>query len=662
MNNGSTRSSEEVSLKSVKITDSFWSEYQKLVKEVVLPYQWEVMNDRVPEAEPSHVIKNLRIAAGLEDGQFYGFFFQDTDLAKWLEAVAYILQIYPDPELEKLADNAIDLVEKAQQPDGYLNTYFTIKKKGKRWTNLYECHELYTAGHFIEAGVAYYRATGKRKLLDIVCRFADYIDTVFGSEPGKLKAYDGHQEIELALVKLYKITGEKRYLELSKFFLDERGKEPFYFEIEWEKRGKVSEWDNSTNEKYSPSQNRQYNQTHLPVREQKEAVGHAVRLLYMLTGMADAAKEYNDKSLLKACRNLWENIVTRQMYITGGIGSTSIGEAFTFDYDLPNDTIYAETCASIGLITFAHRMLQIENKSIYADVIEKALYNIIIGSMARDGKHYFYVNPLEVFPEASEKNPVKRHVKPGRQKWYSCACCPPNLARLIGSLGLYIFTKNSDTLFIHQYAACKAELEVAGSKIKVVQESAYPWNGEIKIEIVSDVQKEFNIALRIPGWCRKYSVELNGNRLETDNLVKEGYLYIRNVWNGNDQIHLTLDMPVEMMEANPLVRANAGKVALQRGPVVYCIEEEDNGDNLSALSILTEPEVDYDPELFGGIYTIKTKGCRKLNDGWENKLYKPVGSKYIPVDIKAIPYYLWGNRTPGEMAVWIRRAGNEIDW
>ncbi|NLG90073.1 MAG: glycoside hydrolase family 127 protein [Clostridiaceae bacterium] len=661
MNNGSTRSSEEVSLKAVKITDSFWSGYQKLVKEVVLPYQWEVMNDRVPEAEPSHVIKNLRIAAGLEDGEFYGFFFQDTDLAKWLEAVAYILETYPDPELEKLADEAIDLVEKAQQPDGYLNTYFTIKKKGKRWTNLYECHELYTAGHFIEAGVAYYQATGKRKLLDIVCRFADYIDTVFGPEPGKLQAYDGHQEIELALVKLYKVTGEKRYLELSKFFLDERGKEPFYFEIEWEKRGKVSEWNNSTDEKYSPGQNRQYNQTHLPVREQKEAVGHAVRLLYMLTGMADVAKEYNDKSLLQACRNLWENIVTRQMYITGGIGSTSIGEAFTFDYDLPNDTIYAETCASIGLITFAHRMLQIENKSVYADVIEKALYNIIIGSMAKDGKHYFYVNPLEVFPEASEKNPIKRHVKPRRQKWYSCACCPPNLARLIASLGLYIFTKNSDTLFIHQYAACEAELEVAGSKIKVVQESAYPWNGEIKIGIVSDVQKEFNIALRIPGWCRKYSVDLNGNKLEADNLLKEGYLYIRNVWSGNDQIHLVLDMPVEMMEANPLVRANAGKVALQRGPVVYCIEEEDNGDNLSALSILTEPEVDYDPELFGGVHVIKIKGYRRLNDGWENKLYKPAGSKYKPVNIKAIPYYLWGNRTPGEMMVWIRRAGNEID-
>jgi DUF1680 family protein len=420
--------SNPLSLDKVQINDPFWNPYINLVKEVVIPYQWEVLNDKVPEAEPSHAIKNLRIAAGLEEGKFYGFFFQDTDLAKWLEAVAYSLQTTPNEELEKLADEAIDLVGMAQQEDGYLNTYFTIEKKDKRWANLEECHELYTAGHFIEAGVAYYQATGKKKLLDIVCKFADYINQVFGPEPEKLHGYDGHQEIELALVRLYKVTGNERYLKLSRYFLDIRGTEPYYFVEEWEKRNKISYW--SMKETGSPEERRTYMQTHSPVRNQKEAIGHAVRMVYMLTGMSEVAKESGDEELYEACRTLWQNIITKQMYITGGIGSTSHGEAFSFNYDLPNDTVYAETCASIGLINFAQSMLQIENQQGYADVIERALYNIIIASMSRDGEHFFYVNPLEVWPEASEKSPIRHHVKAVRQKWFGCACCPPNLPRL----------------------------------------------------------------------------------------------------------------------------------------------------------------------------------------------------------------------------------------
>ena len=642
-------------LNTVDIDDKFWSPYRKLVKEVVLPYQWDVLNDKVPEAEPSHTIKNLRIAAGLEEGEFYGFFFQDTDLAKWLEAVAYSLQTDPDKDLEKIADEAIDLVGKAQEPDGYLNSYYQVKAKGKRWTNLYECHELYTLGHFIEAGVAYYEATGKRKLLDIVCKFADYVDTVFGPEDGKLKGYDGHQEVELALVRLYRVTGEERYLKLSKFFIDERGKEPFYFADEWEKRGRKSDWD--LPEKKTPSENREYNQAHLPVREQKVAVGHAVRMVYMLTGMADVAKECGDEELLKACRTVWNNIVSKQMYITGGIGSTSIGEAFTFDYDLPNDTIYAETCASIGLIVFAQRMLLIENKRSYADFIEKALFNVIVGSMAKDGKHYFYVNPLEVWPEASEKNPVKLHVKPVRQKWFGCACCPPNLARLITSLQQYIYTVGDKTLYIHQYIGGSMKTNIKGSEVIVKQESNYPWDGSISIQIQPETDTEFDICLRIPGWCKKQNLQINGKNTDIRDLLKDGYVHINRVWKKGDVINLNLDMPIEIMEANPLVRSNAGKVAIQRGPVVYCLEEIDNGANLNDLELANgaRPKAVYDEELLGGAVVIFSEGFRRSNEGWEGELYRAYESKLTPVVIKAVPYYMWGNRNPGEMLVWLRK-------
>jgi DUF1680 family protein len=343
-------------LNQVTLRDTFWSHYLDLVRQTVIPYQWEALNDRIPDAEPSHAVKNFKIAAGLEAGEYGGLVFQDSDVAKWLEAVGYSLATHPDPALEQLADEVIAIIGKAQQPDGYLNTYFTLKEPGKRWTNLHECHELYCAGHMMEAAVAYLKGTGKRALLDIMCRFADYIDTVFGSEPGKIQGYDGHQEIELALVKLYEVTGNEKYLNLSRFFIDERGKTPNFFVEEWRGRRGLSHWT----KKVEGEPNLAYNQSHKPVREQTEAVGHSVRAVYMYTAMADLAAQTGDEALYNACKRLWSNIITKQMYITGGIGSTHHGEAFTFDYDLPNDTVYAETCASIGLVFFAHRMLKME--------------------------------------------------------------------------------------------------------------------------------------------------------------------------------------------------------------------------------------------------------------------------------------------------------------
>lgn len=642
-----------VSLRKVKINDHFWNPRISLVKEVVIPYQWEILNDRVQDVEPSHAIKNFRIAAGLEEGKFYGYFFQDTDLAKWLEAVAYSLQTAPDEGLEKLADEAIDLIGLAQQEDGYLNTYFTIEQKYKRWSNLEECHELYTAGHFIEAGVAYAQATGKRKLLDIVCKFADYIDEVFGPGPDKLHGYDGHQEIELALVRLYKATKNEKYLNLSKYFLDVRGTEPYYFVKEWEKRNKISYW--TMKETESPENRRTYMQTHRPVREQKEAIGHAVRMVYMLNGMSEVAKECGDEKLYEACRILGADIVNRQMYITGGIGSTSVGEAFTFPYDLPNDTAYSETCASVGLINFAQSMLETDYRNGYGDVIERALYNIIIASMSKDGKHYFYVNPLEVWPEASEKSPVRNHVRAVRQKWFGCACCPPNLARLITSLGRYIYTYNEDTVFVHQFISSEAEFEVSGTLIQVKLDTDYPWEGDIRLQLKMDQAASFKLAVRIPGWCSKIFLKIDGEDAEA--VLSDGYVILDREFRNGSEISLKLEMTAMLMQANTNVRADLGKAAIQRGPVVYCIEEADNGSNIFDIILDADSELKeiYEDDFLSGAVTIHTTGYRR-NDGGVSKeaLYSPYTGKKEKISIKAVPYCLWGNRGAGEMEVWIK--------
>lgn len=643
---------EHVSKKNVTIADDFFGYYTELVRNTMLPYQWETLNDRISDAEPSHAVKNFRIAAGLEEGDFRGFVFQDSDVAKWLEAVGHSLMTHPDPELERTADDVIDLLEKAQWSDGYLDTYFIINKNEKRWSNLCECHELYCAGHLIEAAVAYYEATGKDKLLKIACRFADLIDSVFGPEEGKIKGYPGHQEIELALVKLYKATGNPRYLRLSSFFINERGKEPNYFLYEWEHvRSKISHWS----KRESPPPNLEYNQAHKPVRLQDKAVGHAVRAVYMYTAMADIAYELKDKELFDACRRLWTNITRRQMYITGGIGSTHHGEAFTFDYDLPNDTVYAETCASIGLVFFAHRMLKMDLSGEYADIIEKVLYNLLPGAMSRNGKEFFYVNPLEVWPEACEKNPGKHHVKPKRQKWFSCACCPPNIARLLASLGDYIYSVSSDTLYTHLYIGGNVETEICGRKVSLCQNSRYPYHGDVRFTVQTDGTMNFKLALRIPSWCRKYEIYVNGQKTETG--TENGYAFIDRTWNNGDNVKINMDMPIEIIASNPRVRENAGKVCIMRGPLVYCIEEADNGPNLSALSLCVDKEIKTETccDLPEGTLIITAEGLRTVEEGWDDALYKSYGNiETRPVKIKAIPYYLWGNRGDGEMQVWIR--------
>src|SRR5690606_29447942 len=419
--------------------------------------------------------------------------------------------------------------------------------------------------HLIEAAVAYYRATGKDKFLNIMIKYADYIDTVFGPEEDKIKGYPGHQEIELALVKLYDVTGNKKYLNLSKFFIDERGKQPHYFDIEKEKRNDTNPfWFNN---------NYAYHQAHKPVREQKEAVGHAVRAVYMYTAMADLAAKTNDPELKKVCETLWENVTRKQMYITGGIGSMVFGEAFSFDYDLPNDLSYTETCASIALVFWANRMLDLDINSQYADIMELTLYNGTISGMDLDGKKFFYVNPLEVLPEASDKRGDKRHIKSVRQGWFGCACCPPNLARLIASIGHYIYSQKEREIFVHLYMGNDAKFELDGKEVLLTQHTNYPWDGHVAINVSTELQSDFTISLRVPGWARKAIVKINGQLIDHESLIKDGYIRLQRSWKKEDKIELILPMEVERIQANPLVRHNNGKVALQRGPVVYCLEE-----------------------------------------------------------------------------------------
>ncbi|WP_459480409.1 glycoside hydrolase family 127 protein [Clostridium saccharoperbutylacetonicum] len=651
---GLRKVTKEIPLCNVKIKDNFWSHYRKLAREVVIPYQWEAINDRIPDAEPSHALKNFRIAAGIETGEFHGMVFQDSDVSKWLEAVGFSLQTHPDIELEKNADDVIDILEMAQRPDGYLNTYFILKEPENRWRNLAECHELYCAGHFFEAAVAYYNATNKRKVLDIACKFADYISDTFGPEEGKINGYDGHEEVELALFKLYKVTGNKKYLNLSKYFLDERGAEPDFFDMQWEERGRKDFWQGGVKREWGKT----YFQTHLPVRQQETAEGHAVRVVYMCMAMADVAAETGDVELFNACKKLWENIILKRMYITGGIGSTSIGESFTFDYDLPNDMVYGETCASVGLAFFAHRMLMIEPKSEYADVMERALYNTIIGGMAQDGKSFFYVNPLEVNPEACEKNPTKHHVKPVRQKWFTCACCPPNITRTLTSLGQYIYTVNEETIYTNLYIGGEASVKLGDNEIKLIQETDYPWKEEIKIKVITEGEIKFTLALRIPSWCPEAKIKVNNQVVDIEEITLNGYVMINIEWKASDEIVLILKMPILRMKANPLVRADIGKVAIQRGPLVYCIEEADNGSNLHEIYLPKDSkfEESFDSNLLGGIVVIKTEGKRLVNsEKWVNKLYRyEAEEEYVPSTIKFIPYYAWANRNVGEMMVWVR--------
>jgi DUF1680 family protein len=643
---------EAISLKQVTIQDSFWSARERNVIETVVPYQWDALNDAIPGAEPSHTIENFRIAAGDSTQEYYGMVFQDSDLGKWLETVGFVLSKKRNPQLEEIADDVIDLLLRAQRPDGYLNTYYTVKEPGARWTNLRDNHELYCAGHLMEAAVSYYEATGKRKFLDIMSRYADYIETIFGEESGKKRGYDGHPEIELALVKLAKATGNKKYSELSKFFIDERGQQPHFFDLEAKEREEVA------TDAHHPRRLYDYFQAHLPVREQKTAEGHSVRAVYLYSAMVDLAVDYNDHELLNVCKELWNDTVRKKMYIIGSIGSSSFEERFTVPFDLPNNRAYTETCAAIGLIFWAQRMLQVERDREYADVMELALYNGVLSGISLDGKSYFYVNPLEVWPETANFRNDMSTVKVTRQPWFGCACCPPNIARLIASLGQYIYSKNEADLelYVNLYIGSKLELDISGMSFQLTQQTNYPWDGYVKLELSLERPSEFTIALRMPGWCKHVKILVNGKKLQ-DVSHEKGYAKIRRTWASGDKIELTMEMPVEIVRSHPNIRENAGKVALQRGPVVFCLEEMDNGANLQDIVLSDDAKFDvhFDDQLLGGVAVITGNGMRSDDKVYEQyELYSTEKYKRVSAPIKAIPYFAWSNRKPGEMTVWLR--------
>ncbi|MBZ7747570.1 glycoside hydrolase family 127 protein [Klebsiella michiganensis] len=647
----------EVDLHKLKINDPFLGQYQQLVRDVVIPYQWDALNDRIEEADPSHAIENFRIAAGRQEGEFYGMVFQDSDVAKWLEAVAWSLCQKPDAGLEKTADEVIELVAAAQCEDGYLNTYFTVKAPEERWTNLAECHELYCAGHMIEAGVAFFQATGKRRLLDVVCRLADHINSVFGPGDNQLHGYPGHPEIELALMRLYDVTQEPRYIALVKYFVEARGTQPHFYDIEYEKRGKTSYWNT-----YGPAwmvMDKPYSQAHQPISEQPVAIGHAVRFVYLMTGVAHLARLSQDEGKRQDCLRLWKNMARRQLYITGGIGSQSSGEAFSSDYDLPNDTVYAESCASIGLMMFARRMLEMEADSQYADVMERALYNTVLGGMALDGKHFFYVNPLEVHPKSLKFNHIYDHVKPVRQRWFGCACCPPNIARVLTSLGHYIYTPHGDVLYINLYVGNSVEIPVGNEALRLRISGNYPWQEQVKIVIDSSSPVNHTLALRLPDWCDKPQVTLNGAPVTQD--VRKGYLHISHLWQEGDTLQLTLPMPVRRIYGNPLVRHQAGQVAVQRGPLVYCLEQADNGEQLHNLQLPRDARFSTveGKGIFARKILLQAPGYKQTAEDAENQAlwhYDRAPSSRQPQVLTFIPWFSWANRGEGEMRIWVNET------
>ena len=621
----------EIPLNKVRITDAFWSPRQRLMTDVTIPYMEKILRDEVPGAEKSHAISNFRMAAGEERGEFYGMVFQDSDVAKWLEAAAYSLALKPDKELEARVDDMVALIGRCQQPDGYLNTYFTVKEPENRWANLLECHELYCAGHMLEAGVALHEAAGKDELLHICIRLADHICDRFMAQEG----IPGHQEIEIGLMRLYHATGNGRYRDMALRFLDLRGQDPHWFEKHTPRHHGVHYGGYDI-----IPEDTAYNQSDVPVRKQTVARGHAVRQLYMLTAMADAAADTGDAAMIAACDRLFENITRKQMYVTGAVGSTPHHEAFTVDYDLPSDRCYGETCASVAMTFLAHNMLAIRPDGRYADLMELELYNAALAGMSLDGKRFFYVNPLTVDTCVSGVVPGYEHVLPQRPAWHACACCPPNLARLIASLGKYLWSVDEDTVYSHLFIG--SEVESCHGRISMT--SGYPWEGWAEYTVHNG--GAFTLAIHVPQHAVNLRLRIDGTDVPC--VMKDGYSRIQRNWQQGDRVAVEFDMPVRRIRAHPRVRDAAGKVALARGPLVYCVE---GADHEVALSSIVLPESAAVYATAGEMTVLHAEGITQCaSDG----LYSVDAVKAMPVPIRAIPYFAWGNREPGDMQVWIR--------
>lgn len=594
---------------AVKLTAGFWASRQETNRKVTIPHVFR-------QCEETGRIRNFEIAAGLAQGQFEGIYFNDSDVHKMIEGIALDLALCPDPTLERQLDELIAKIAAAQQPDGYLNTYFTLVEPDKRWTDLPVKHELYIAGHLFEAAVAHFQATGKRTLLDVATRFADHIDSVFGDH--RLIGVCGHEEIELALVKLAEATGEERYFRLAEWFINKRG--------------------------YSGAE---YCQDHKPVREQSEVVGHAVRAMYLYCAMADIAMRTGDPGLIGALGRLWQDLTKRRMYITGGVGPSAHNEGFTTPYDLPNETAYAETCAAIGLVFWSQRMFLLHGRSEYVDVLERALYNGVISGVSLTGDRFFYVNPL-----ASRGN---HH----RQPWFECACCPPNILRLLPQVGGMMYATGRaerdagmPAIYVNLYAASEARVQLGDTPVVIIQKTRYPWDGEVNFTIRPARPCEFELKLRLPEWCDNASVT-DGLKTQEARAGNDGYVELARRWQPGTQITLQMEMPVRRIVAHPKVVANLGRVALMRGPLVYCLEATDNGGSVYDIAVPRDATLkpEWWPDVLGGIIVLRGKGLRRVPDELD-RLYRPVSDEPT-TPVTAIPYYAWDHREAGEMIVWI---------
>ena len=627
-----------VPLSAVELTDAFWEPRRRINRDITLPTQ-------LKQCEDTGRIDNFRIASGRKQGEFTGIYFNDSDVYKWAEAAAYSIAVDPDSDLEAKLDAVIDEIAAAQQPDGYLNTYFMFDREKDRYTNLKDMHELYCGGHLIQAAVAHFRATGKRSFLDVACRLAENWYSHFG--PGKRDAACGHEEAEMALVELYRATGEARYLELGKRMIDARG------------QGETGLFGKSA-----------YHQDDKPFTSQKEMVGHAVRHLYLCCGAADVLAETGDAHYSYALNALWVNFTQCKMYVTGGAGARYEGEAFGENYELPNERAYAETCAAIGSVMWNWRMLNITGESKYADLMERTLYNAVLPGLSLDGLRYFYENPLA-------DNGKKR-----RQEWFGCACCPPNVARLLASLPGYFYITRENDIYVHLYASNTATITLPnGGKVVLEQKTNYPWDGAIEITIKEAPAEPFGLIVRSPEWSKanswvRYSDEeertflINGEPLESGGLANadaededaepfNDYWRIRRQWRAGDVLRLNFTMRTLNLRSNSNVASNRGQIALQRGPIIYCLEKTDNTEPMSEIGLLKyvalEPE--WRPELLGGVNVLRGSGVQMNGDDAYDDLFFNIGTTRqhapSPLQVTAIPYYAWANREPGAMRIWM---------
>jgi len=590
MNKGLTA----VSFTQVRFTDKFWLQKQKINKDVTL-------NICLEKCETTGRITNFEKAAGLSKGDYEGIFYNDSDVYKVIEGIAYSLMNHPDPELEKKADIIIGKIAAAQQDDGYLSSYFTLTAPDKKWTDM-DKHEMYCGGHLMEAAIAYKKATGKNLFLNVACRLADHYVSLFG--PGKRHWVPGHEEIELALIKLYHETEEENYLDLARFLLDERG----------HGYGKGGRWDKEDDKSYY--------QDEMPVREMVKVSGHAVRAMYLYSGIADVAAISGDAEYRSTLEKLWENVAQRNMYITGGIGPSKYNEGFTSDFDLPNKTAYCETCASVGMVYWNHRMNMMSGDSKYADILERSLYNGVISGVSLQGDRFFYDNPME--------SDGTSH----RQEWYDCSCCPTQISRIIPSIGDYMYAMDDHRILVNLYAESNADIPLTNGSVKIEQIANYPWDGKVSIRVFPSVNQDFELLLRIPGWCRSFSASIN-NLVIKDLEFENGYLIVSQNWKSGDEIILNLDMPVETIQSIDKVKENKGKAAIQRGPLVYCFEETDNKENFDQVIIKQDSQ-----------FVVEN------NDTDNISVIKVVDSQNN-ITFRAVPYHFWDNRDPGRMKVWV---------